>query len=341
MNFDLDDDQIEFASLAADFFGDHTGLDSARARLYTKGDPAPNFSDLVDLGLPGLLVPAEFGGLDQSVLELAVVAEQGGRVLSAPSMSTFARVSVLLHDQPELLTQFAAGTHRFCVLDGDPNSSDPSIDAQGADRFLALDGTRLVVGGGQDHGFSPIDASRGLSRISLTDSEGLVDNARDRWDRARDLACVILAAEDLGTAQAALDMAVEHAGDRETFGRAIGSYQSLKHRLVDVWAGIDQLRSLVWWAAWTADAHRVDLPRAASAAKAYAARVVEEAADVAVHVHGGLGFTWEHDSHLYWRRAKVDRHLLGSRTYHLDRVARLSLEQHRTAGGSAAQAQEA
>ena len=93
--------------------------------------------------------------------------------------------------------------------------------------------------------------------------------------------------------------------------------------LVDAWVGVDQLRSLVWWAAWAADNAPDEFPLAASAAKAYAARVFEQAAETVIQVHGGIGFTWEHDAHLYWRRAKVDRLLLGDEAEHLDAVARL------------------
>ena len=105
----------------------------------------------------------------------------------------------------------------------------------------------------------------------------------------------------------------------------IGSYQAVKHLLVDAWVGVDQLRSLVWWAAWAADNAPEEFPLAASAAKAYAARVFEQAAETVIQVHGGIGFTWEHDAHLYWRRAKVDRLLLGDEAEHLDAVARLAV----------------
>jgi alkylation response protein AidB-like acyl-CoA dehydrogenase len=122
-----------------------------------------------------------------------------------------------------------------------------------------------------------------------------------------------------------VQLGVAYAQEREAFGRKIGSYQAVKHMLVDAWAGVEQLRSLVWWAAWAADAAPDELPLAASAAKAQAARVFEEAAGTLIQVHGGIGFTWEHDAHLYWRRAKVDRLLLGDEAEHLDTVARLAV----------------
>jgi alkylation response protein AidB-like acyl-CoA dehydrogenase len=139
------------------------------------------------------------------------------------------------------------------------------------------------------------------------------------------VAGVVLAAEDLGAADRAVAMAVAYAKERQAFGRAIGSYQAVKHMLVDAWVGVDQLRSLVWWAAWAADEAPAEFPLAAAAARAHAAEVLERAAETCVQVHGGTGYTWEHDAQLYWRRAKVDRLLLGDAAEHLDAVARLAL----------------
>jgi alkylation response protein AidB-like acyl-CoA dehydrogenase len=136
----------------------------------------------------------------------------------------------------------------------------------------------------------------------------------------------VMAAEDLGGADRCVQLGVAYAQQREAFGRAIGSYQAVKHMLVDAWVGVEQLRSLVWWAAWAADAAPGELPLAASAAKAGAASVFEQAAGTLIQVHGGIGFTWEHDAHLFWRRAKVDRLLLGDEAEHLDAVARLAVD---------------
>lgn len=118
-----------------------------------------------------------------------------------------------------------------------------------------------------------------------------------------------------------------YAKQRHAFGRAIGSYQAVKHLLVDVYVAVEQLRSLVWWAAWAADRAPGELPLAAAAAKAAAATTLEQAAETVIQVHGGIGFTWEHDAHLYWRRAKVDRFLLGDDVAAFDEVARLAMRE--------------
>jgi alkylation response protein AidB-like acyl-CoA dehydrogenase len=161
--------------------------------------------------------------------------------------------------------------------------------------------------------------------VRLTSRRVLAEDAGELWARARQVGAVVMAAEDLGAADRAVQLGVAYAKDRQAFGRPIGSYQAVKHMLVDAWVGVDQLRSLVWWAAWAADAAPDELPLAASSAKALAARVLEQAAETLIQVHGGIGFTWEHDAHLYWRRAKVDRLLLGDEAEHLDTVARLAV----------------
>ena len=320
MNFDLDQDQLDAAAGAKQFFGGQASPAQARAAL--EGGPlAPGRQALADIGFLGITVPDEHGGAGGSLLDLAVVAEQAGAVLAGPSLVTAARAAVLLGDQPELAAQLADGSRSFCVVDGD----HPALDAVGADTFLALVDGDLVVGGGEVTTGKPMDATRGLGVVALTGTRVLTPDAGALWARARDTALVAMAAEDLGTAGRAVEVGVAYAGDRQAFGRQIGSYQAVKHSLVDAWVGVEQLRSLVWWAAWAADAAPDELPLAAAAAGAFAAEVLERAAETCIQVHGGIGFTWEHDAHLYWRRAKVDRLLLGDAAEHQDVVAGLVL----------------
>ena len=318
MNFDLDTDQRDAAAGARSFFTGSASPAAARAAL-EGGAVEPGLKALAEIGFLGITVTEDAGGAGGSLLDLAVVAEQGGAVLAGPSLVTAARAAVLLADHPELAAQLADGSTAFAVVDG----SAPSIDAAGATSFLALEDGALVVGPGEVTVGAPIDATRGLGTVRLTDRRVLTENAADLWGRARLVGAVVLAAEGLGAADRAVQLGVAYAKERQAFGRAIGSYQAVKHLLVDAWVGVDQLRSLVWWAAWAADNAPDEFPLAASAAKAYAARVFEQAAETVIQVHGGIGFTWEHDAHLYWRRAKVDRLLLGDEAEHLDTVARL------------------
>ncbi len=321
MNFDLGPDQRDAAAGAREFFTGSTSAGAARAAL-EGARVEPGRKALADIGFLGITVPESAGGAGAGLLDLAVVAEQAGAVLAGPSLVTAARAAVLLADQPELAAQLADGSVGFAVLDG----GAPAIDAVDATLFLALDDDgALVVGEGEVTPGRPMDATRGLARVRLTSSRVLRADARELWQRARQVAAVVLAAEDLGAADRAVQLGVAYAQEREAFGRRIGSYQAVKHMLVDAWVGVDQLRSLVWWAAWAADSAPDELPLASAAAKAYAAEAFERAAETVIQVHGGIGFTWEHDAHLYWRRAKVDRLLLGDAAEHLDAVARLAV----------------
>jgi alkylation response protein AidB-like acyl-CoA dehydrogenase len=320
VNFELDDDQRAAAAGARDFFTGSASAADAR-RALEDGPVSPGRAALADIGFLGITVPEAAGGAGSSVLDLAVVAEQAGAVLAGPSLVTAARAAVLLAEVPDLLAALADGSTGFAVLDG----GGPAIDARSADTFLALEDGALVVGAGEVRAGEPMDATRGLASVRLTSRRVLAEDAAARWARARDVALVVLAAEDLGAAGRAVQLGVEYAKVRTAFGRQIGSYQAVKHALVDAWVGVEQLRSLVWWAAWAADAAPDELPLAAAAAKAFAAETLERAAATCIQVHGGIGFTWEHDAHLYWRRAKVDRFLLGDEAEHLDTVAELVL----------------
>ncbi|MCW2607028.1 MAG: putative acyl-CoA dehydrogenase, partial [Frankiales bacterium] len=237
-----------------------------------------------------------------------------------PSLVTAARAAVLLAGDDARLAALADGSIGYAVHDG-----GPVLDATSADLFLALQGDTLVAATGTVTERAPIDPTRGLADVVLGDAVVVAEDARLRWERAERVGQVVLAAEGLGSASRALEIAVQYAKDRQAFGRSIGSYQAVKHALVDAYVGIEQLRSLVWWAAWAADEAPDELPLAAAAAKGLSATVLEQTAETLIQVHGGIGFTWEHDAHLYWRRAKVDRLLLGDDVAAFDTVARLAL----------------
>lgn len=325
MHFDLDDEQRDLAAAARDFLSSSASPAAARAAL---DDPnaavMPGRVELVKSGFATITLPEASGGGGGSVLDLAVVAEQAGRVLAGPSLVTFARAAVLLESRADHLAALADGSLEVAVCDG-----GPVLDAVGSGAFLALQGEDVVLGPGAVTTRDAIDPTRGLGDVALGEVEVVTADATALWDRAQRVGRVILAAEGLGTASRALEVGIEYAKQRQAFGRPIGSYQALKHALVDVYVEVEQLRSLVWWAAWAADNAPDELPLAAAAAKGAAAVTLERAAETLIQVHGGIGFTWEHDAHLYWRRAKVDRMLLGDDVAAFDEVARLALAEAR------------
>jgi alkylation response protein AidB-like acyl-CoA dehydrogenase len=321
MNFDLDNEQEEFARTAREYYARQDSVTQARRQLDVDEPPSPGLKSLADMGFYGITVPEQSGGACRHVIDLVVVAEQAGRYLSAPSLATAARAAVLLADDEVRSAALSDGSTAFAVIDG----SAPCLDGAWAEQFISYRDGTVVVGGGDVTRLKPLDASRGLARVRLQDDAVSLMGGHELWLRAGQIGGVVLAAEDLGAATQVLDLTLEHVRLRTAFGRAIGSYQAIKHALVDVYSDIEQLRSLVWWAAWAADFAPNTLPIAASAASAYAATAFEHAAEMAIQVHGGTGYTWEHDAHLYWRRAKVDRLLLGDEVMHLDVVAQLAL----------------
>jgi alkylation response protein AidB-like acyl-CoA dehydrogenase len=166
------------------------------------------------------------------------------------------------------------------------------------------------------------DATRALGHVTLDGARGTrLDLDAGQIARAWYLAQSLLAAESVGAAQAALEMAVAYAKERFTFGRAIGSYQAIKHGLTEVLRLLENARSLLYYAGYAFDDRPEEFPLAASAARSTAGRALDAAARQNITTHGGIGATWEHDAPLYFRRAQLARRLLGGTSDATDRVA--------------------
>ena len=166
------------------------------------------------------------------------------------------------------------------------------------------------------------DATRSLGHVSLDDAQALVlDAPADSLAGAWHLAQALLAADSIGSVETALDVSVGYAKDRHTFGRAIGSYQAVKHSLTEVLRQLDNGRSLLYYAGWARRGAPAEFPLASSAARSVAGRALDQAARTMISVHGGIGATWEHDAPLYFRRAQLSRRLLGGTSGATDRVA--------------------
>jgi alkylation response protein AidB-like acyl-CoA dehydrogenase len=151
-----------------------------------------------------------------------------------------------------------------------------------------------------------------------------LDGGMKLYHRLLDVAGVALAADSLGGTERALEMAVEYSKVREQFGKPIGSFQALKHAAAEIVADLEPSRALLWYAAYAQDALPGEAARAAAMAKARMCEVYMRSADRAVLMHGGVGFTWEHDIHLWFKRARFNESYFGSPPYHRERLARLS-----------------
>jgi alkylation response protein AidB-like acyl-CoA dehydrogenase len=166
------------------------------------------------------------------------------------------------------------------------------------------------------------DATRSLGHVTLTDAPAmLLDAPEEALAGAWHLAQALIAAESLGSVETALEMSVAYAKERHTFGRAIGSYQAVKHSLTEVLRQLENGRSLLYYAGWSRNGAPAEFPLAASAARSVAGRALDYGARTMISVHGGIGATWEHDAPLYFRRAQLSRRLLGGTAAATDRVA--------------------
>ncbi len=166
------------------------------------------------------------------------------------------------------------------------------------------------------------DATRALGHVTLKDAPATVlDAPETALAAAWHLAQALIAAESLGAVESALDVSVAYAKERFTFGRAIGSYQAVKHSLTEVLRQLENGRSLLYYAGWSRHGAPAEFPLAASAARSVAGRALDHAARTMISVHGGIGATWEHDAPLYFRRAQLSRRLVGGTALATDQVA--------------------
>ncbi|MBV8160638.1 MAG: acyl-CoA dehydrogenase, partial [Acidimicrobiia bacterium] len=170
-----------------------------------------------------------------------------------------------------------------------------------------------------------MDQTRKQARLEFSGTPAkLLGTEGEGWpvlSRVLALAAVALAAEQVGGAQKCLDMSVEYAKVRVQFGRPIGSFQAIKHKCADMLLEVESAKSAAYYAGWAAAELNDELPTVASLAKAYCSDAYFHAAAENIQIHGGIGFTWEHDAHLYFKRAKSSQLLLGDPTYHRELLA--------------------
>lgn len=218
------------------------------------------------------------------------------------------------------------------VIDG--HSADQLIVAARSPGSEGLSGLSLFLIPGDTPGLErralpTMDQTRRLAQVDLSGVVVPAEALLGEWEsggpaleRALQLAAIALAAEQMGGAQACLDMSVAYATEREQFGRAIGSFQAIKHKCADMMVLVESARSAIYYAACAADEGGDELPACAALAKAYSSDAYFQCAAEAIQIHGGVGFTWEYDVHLHFKRARSSEQLLGDPPYHRERVAR-------------------
>jgi alkylation response protein AidB-like acyl-CoA dehydrogenase len=319
MYLELSDEQQFLTEAAAGTLGRVDTLASARAAL--DGAPYVDLWDVaVEAGWPGLLSEEDVDGAGLGAYEAMLVLEACGARLADARLLGHLPACALLElggTDPDLRRSLASGERRAVFVD----SVAPTLDAAGADVFVVVTDDGIAIADPAATEVQPAyDATRALATVRFDSAAVTPIDAPRRL--GRDLQRALLAAESVGGAGACLQMAREYAIDRHAFGRSIGSYQAIKHKLVEMMRLIEGARSLLVGAgrAWAAG----DWPEfglLANAARVAAAAALDYCAPENIFVHGGIGATWEHDAQLYYRRAELSRRLCGGGDAAADDVA--------------------
>jgi alkylation response protein AidB-like acyl-CoA dehydrogenase len=313
------------------------------------------------LGLTGIGIPEAYGGAGFGFVEQCIVLEEMGRTLyCGPYLASavLAPVALLAAGDEQARQRYLPGIasgetiatlaladdsgewdggasgltgrrsaegwrlsgHQNFVLDGH-QAGLILVTAQTTEEILlfAVDGHATGLAATV---LPTLDQTRRLARLEFDDvAAEPLGPAGSAVGKALDVAALALAAEQLGGAQAALDMAVEYAKVRQQFNRPIGSFQAIKHRCADLLLEVESTRSAVTYGAWCVAEDSEEVPIVAPLAKAYASETFFHAAADNIQIHGGIGFTWEHDAHLYFKRAKANEVLFGDPAHHRERLA--------------------
>ena len=253
------------------------------ARSFLEANAEAPLAELRELGWLGVSVPEERGGGGLSFVDEAILFEEAGRALyTGPFLTT----AVVLPALPQV------DDNAWSVeVDG----LVPHLDA--VDRVLRQDLTDVPAEG---ETLETMDESRPLGRLSAGES----GSAQDDFDAVRLRLLAALALEAVGVAQKALELGVEYVSSREQFGKKIGTYQAVSHPLADTYIETELARSLAYWAAWCVAEEDDRAPVAVASAKSFCAENAVLACERSIQVHGGIGFTWEHVLHRYYKRAQ-------------------------------------
>lgn len=311
------------------------------------GDDA--WPSIRELGLSEIPFPGNVGGADGSFKDLTVVMTGLGRVLgSAPYFSSVVMAGLALLNaaddstREEVLPQIVSGARTAALVCG-PEIVSSAISAEAADdrevtltgvQHAVVDGERadvlvVVINGSAGTELALVEGSAagvrrtvgeqldGTRQLATIEFHGATAQRISGPDVASSLAevrsriLIALAAEQVGLARACLEMAVDYAGAREQFGRTIGSFQGIKHKLVDLLVAIELAEATVLEASGDGERGAEELAELAASSRVLASRAAMTAAEESIQVHGGIGFTWEHPLHRYFRRAKADQLLFG------------------------------
>ena len=350
MDFDLSEDQLALRDGARELLDALAAPRQVRVVVDAGGGiDATLWQAMVEQGWPAVALPEASGGVGLGTVEVAVLLEEVGRhAAPAPFASTALALDALASaGASDLVGRLLTDQGVGCVawsrkadsvraaadgagwrLTGRP---DPTPYAPSAAIAVVVtagpDGPALFAVDLDEHGRPPrepaMDRTRELGWLHFDGTPGRLVGDSGAVDALVDRGSVYAAAEMLGGASKVLDLAVEYAKDRVQFGRPIGSFQAVKHRCADMLVDVEGMRSTGYWAAWCISAADAEASVAASTAKVWCADASRRVMASGLQVHGGIGFTWEHDLHLFLKRAQLDQLSFGDASYHRERLAGL------------------
>ena len=370
MNFDLTDEQQMLQAAARDFLAARLKSETIR-RLAESDDAFSEdlWREMSELNWPGLMVSEQYGGQELGTVELAVLMEQLGYALMPgpilSSMLTAIALETAATDaqKERWLAPLASGEQRGTLALWDAGAGwspeDITLEPESAGGGYVLRGEKLFVLDAATADFFVVGASGDRRFIVARDAPGVsitptptIDDTRKQYavkldgvkvgedaafggegamGPARVRAFTAIAAELTGVAQRALEWAVQYAKERKQFNRPIGAYQAVSHRCAQMLLETEGARSASYYSAWAVDNEPETADLASSMAKAYASDAGTRVTGASLQVHGGIGFTWEHDLHFWLKRASAGAVMFGDARWHRERVARIAFDQAGTA----------
>ena len=358
MQFGLNDDQIALRDSAREFFAGECAPATVRRLLETDTghDPAL-WSQLAAQGYTGIILDEAYGGIGLGVVELVLLMEEAGRaLLPGPLFSTVALAGAAIDgcgsdaQKRRYLPPIGRGEAcatlallesdaswdrsalRMCGSSGRLTGATLFVTDAAVAQFIvvvASDGAYVVEAGGAGvriESMAGIDPTRRVYGVTFEDASAEPLAHPAGLTRALGVATTAVVAEMVGGMQRTLDITVEYARTRKQFGKPIGAFQAVQHQCADMYLETESARSAVYYAAWALQEQAPDAAAAVAIAKLYASDAARAVGNRGIQVHGGMGFTWESDLHLYYRRAKASETMLGDATFHRERLARLVID---------------
>lgn len=350
MQFGLSESQRILKDNARKFFAGECPMAEVRRIMETDtAHDAVLWEKMAEQGFTGVSCPEQFSGLGLGMVDLVLLLEEMGRALvPGPFFSTVVVCGNLIaaagsaEQKAKFLTPICDGEARAAFARHDRAGAAVRAsggvlsgeklfvaDAGVADYLVVECGGDLYVVDARDRGVSTkpmpaMDLTRKLYAVAF-DAVPAV-RMPGAWDRATEIATLGLAAELVGGMQRVLDLTVEYAKTRKQFSKPIGQFQAVQHHCADMFLEVESARSAVYYAAWALEENAPDASVAVSIAKMYASDAARDAGNRGIQVHGGMGFTWENDVHLHYRRFKASETAFGDPAWHRERIAHLVID---------------